>query len=140
MDELRSCIFCGHVSHESIGQCPTCQRKRKFLTKKQLLIKGWLQLLCGLFLVGLMGTITFNLLPSLLHAGHEVGGKIFTGTPEQIKLILILFSLIIMTGLACTLMGLWMIIAKRINKWLYWLTIGLFASVFIAVAYVLIYF
>jgi hypothetical protein len=140
MEELRNCLFCGYTSHERIGQCPTCQRKRRFWTKKQLLLKGWLQLICGLFLVGLMGTITFNLLPSLLQVGHEVGGETFTGTTEQLRLILVLFTIIILAGLACTVMGLWIIITKRINKWLYWSTIGLFASVFIAVQYVLIYF
>jgi hypothetical protein len=140
MEELRSCLFCGYTSNEEISQCPGCQSKRKFLTKKRLLIMGWVQLICGLFLVGMMGTITINVLPSLLPLGHQAGIKIFTGTPEQARLMLILFSILIMTGLACTVSGLWLLITKRIKKWLYWLTIGLFSSVFFAVQYVLIYF
>ncbi len=140
MEELRSCLFCGHTSHDNFGQCPVCQRKRRFWTKKQLLLMGWLQLICGLILVGLMGTVTFNLLPSLLRAGQEVGGQTFTGTPEQANLIILLFLLIITTGLACTLAGLWILIAKRINKWIYLLTFGLCMAVILAGKYFRDYF
>ena len=101
---------------------------------------GWLQLICGLILVGLMGTVTFNLLPSLLRAGQEVGGQTFTGTPEQANLIILLFLLIITTGLACTLAGLWILIAKRINKWIYLLTFGLCMAVILAGKYFRDYF
>lgn len=140
MEELRSCLFCGHASHETVGLCPGCQRKRRFLTKKQVLLTGWLQLICGLILVGLMGMITFNLLPSLLYAGQEVGGQTFTGTPEQAKLILLLFSLIITTGLVCTVAGLWILITKRLNKWIYLLTFGLCMAVILAGKYFRDYF
>ncbi len=46
--------------------------------------RGWLQLLLGLFLVGMMGTITYNLAPGLLFPGERLAdGLQFTGTAEQ---------------------------------------------------------
>lgn len=53
----------------------------------------------GLFLVILIGTVTFNLLPELLHPGTDVGGSRFDGTSEQAQMILILFAAIITFGL-----------------------------------------
>jgi MFS family permease len=88
---------------------------------------GWLQLFAGLFLVALMGTITYNLAPLMLRAGERAGGARFTGTAEQAQLILGLFGLVIAFGLASMLSGLWHIKTGRRNKWIFFLLLGLVA-------------
>ncbi|MEI9928177.1 MAG: hypothetical protein WDN44_11370 [Sphingomonas sp.] len=54
----------------------------------------------GLFLVGLMGTLTYNMAPMLLHPGERPGGgDYFTGTAHQAAMILKLFAAVIVFGL-----------------------------------------
>jgi MFS family permease len=89
-------------------------------------VRGWLQLVIGLFLVGFMGTITYRLAPSLLGIyTTEDGGK-FTGTPEQAKMILSLFGLVIGFGFMSMVSGLWQIVTGRRNKWIFIFMLALF--------------
>jgi hypothetical protein len=97
-------------------------------------VRGWIQLLLGLFLVGFMGLITLNLAPSMLRAGETVGGggSRFTGTPEQGLLILGLFGLVITFGLGSAAAGLWQIATGRRNNWIFGLMLGLFVILMLA--------
>jgi MFS family permease len=95
-------------------------------------LRGWLQLLSGLILVGLMGTITYNLAPQMLRPGVAAGGGGFTGTAEQGLLILGLFGFLITFGLGSVASGLWQIATGRRNKWIFALTLGLFLLVMLA--------
>jgi hypothetical protein len=96
-------------------------------------VRGWIQLLLGLFLVGFMGLITFNLAPSMLRAGETVGGGgRFTGTPEQGLLILGLFGLVITFGLGSAAAGLWQIATGRRNNWIFGFMLGLFVILMLA--------
>lgn len=125
MEESSSCYSCGHMTSEAVAQCPKCGRRLR--TAKQVRRLGWMQLLIGLFLVGLMGTITYNLAPSLLPSATETrGGARFTGTPEQAQMILALFGLVITFGLGSILSGLWQIKTGRRNKWLFIIMLALF--------------
>ncbi|HEX8636306.1 MAG TPA: hypothetical protein VF703_19450 [Pyrinomonadaceae bacterium] len=126
MEESSSCYSCGHVTSEVAAQCPKCGRRLR--TARQVRRLGWLQLAIGVFLVGLMGTITYNLAPSLLPPAAETrgGGAGFTGTPEQAQLILALFGLVIAFGLGSILSGLWQIKTGRRNKWLFIVMLVLF--------------
>ncbi|HEX8131748.1 MAG TPA: hypothetical protein VF527_21815 [Pyrinomonadaceae bacterium] len=125
MEESSSCYSCGHVTNEVTAQCPKCGRRLR--TAKQVRRLGWVQLLIGLFLVGLMGTITYNLAPLMFPAVESRGaGARFTGTPEQAFLILALFGLVIVFGLGSILSGLWQIKTGRRNKWLFVIMIVLF--------------
>lgn len=81
IDELRKCYKCGYQTVELLRVCPKCGRR--LLSVKQVRRLGWVQLILGLFIVGLMGTITFALAPSLLHPGVPERGEWFTGTAEQ---------------------------------------------------------
>src|SRR3712207_2705890 len=76
--ELSNCYSCGFAG-EVAGKCPSCSRPVR--TAKVVRRLGWLQLLIGLFLVGLMGTITYNLAPALLNPAAATDGSRFTGTP-----------------------------------------------------------
>ena len=123
MEELHTCERCGTATRESAGQCAGCGERWR--TKKQVRRLGWVQLLMGLFLVGLMGIITYNLTPLMLRAGERAGGARFTGTAAQAQLILGLFWLVIAFGLTSMLSGLWHIKTGRRNRWLFILLLGL---------------
>ncbi len=76
---------------------------------------GWVLLAFGLFLVGLMGTVTFNMAPMMLHPGGEIqpSGSSFTGTAEQARTIFLLFGTVIAFGLATIINGGWQIVTGR---------------------------
>lgn len=119
LEESSSCYSCGHVTNEVVSTCPKCGRRLR--TAKQVRRLGWLQLAIGVFLVGLMGTITYNLAPLMFPLTAETGdrGARFTGTPEQAQLILALFGMVIAFGLGSIFSGLWQIKTGRRNKWLF---------------------
>ena len=125
--ESSSCYSCGHITHEVVNKCPKCGKRLR--TAKQVRFLGWLQLAIGVFLVGLMGTITYNLAPLMLQASDTVGtgsAARFTGTPEQAQLILGLFGMVIVFGLGSIVSGLYQIATGRRNKWLFIFMVVLF--------------
>jgi len=125
MEQLSSCYSCGHTTTEVTTQCPKCGRRLR--TAKQVRFLGWLQLLIGLFLVGLMGTITYNLAPMMFPVTEVRGGSAqFTGTPEQAQMILGLFGMVIAFGVGSIASGLWQIKTGRRNKWLFIIMVVLF--------------
>ncbi len=79
----------------------------------------------GLFLVVMMAVITFNVAPLLLNTSSPEGGASFNGTPQQAVLILGLFGLITVFGLASGLNGLWQIVTGKRNRWIVLLVVGL---------------
>jgi len=129
---MTTCEGCGYVvTAESVNHCPQCGRAvRPPQTGK---LRGWLQILLGLFLAGFMGLITFNLAPQMLRPGVAGdGGGRFTGTAEQGLLIMGLFGLIITFGLGSVAAGLWQLATGRRNKWIMALMLGLFALLMLA--------
>jgi len=90
---------------------------------------GWVLLAIGLFLVGLMGTITYHVAPTMLHPGVLIDGSKFTGTVEQGMLALRLFGIVIAFGFASGVMGLSQIRTGRRNKWMLYCLIGLLVLV-----------
>ena len=131
MDELRSCFKCSYETHEPYDHCPQCGQRLR--TAGQVRVLGVLQLLIGLFLVGLMGTITFFTAPLMLRAGEESGsGSRFAGTAEQGFMILGLFALVIVFGLGSMLSGVWLIKTGRRSKWVLYGMLGLGVLVVVA--------
>jgi MFS family permease len=126
MEESSSCFSCGHVTNEVVTQCPKCGKRLR--TARQVRRLGWMQLAIGMFLVGLMGTITYNVAPLLLPppVAPAAGGARFTGTPEQAQMILGLFAMVIVFGLGSIVSGLWQIKTGRRNKWLFIIMVVLF--------------
>lgn len=99
-------------------------------TSKAIRILGGLMLACGLFLIGLMGTITLNIAPQMLHPGQEIGGSTWTGTAEQGRMALTLFSMVIAFGLIATLTGLWQIATGQRSRVVLVVVILLAAALF----------
>jgi hypothetical protein len=97
-------MSCGHVEPGMVATCPKCGRKMR--SGKAVRVLGGLMTTCGLFLIGLMGTITVRMLPMLRHPGAEMpGGSRFTGTADQAQLILTLFAVVIAFGVLATGVG-----------------------------------
>jgi MFS family permease len=84
-------------------------------TPRAVRISGWVLLVCGVFLAGLIGYITSLMAPAMMHPGEFAGGTTFNGTAQQAQSIFMLFGAIIVFGLAGILYGLWMIVTGRRN-------------------------
>ena len=125
--QMSNCYRCGFAGEAVGDKCPNCGGRLRSARLVRGL--GWLQLLIGLFLVGLMGTITYYLAPALLSPAAATEGSRFTGSPEQALMILGLFGLVITFGVGSITSGLWQIITGRRNKWIFILMIVLFVVV-----------
>jgi phosphate starvation-inducible membrane PsiE len=98
----------------SVAVCPRCGGPMRF--KKGSTLRGWVLLFLGLFLVLMLGAITWNLAPSMLHPGKEIDGGTFNGTAEQARMFLGLFALIIAFGLTAAMNGAFIIATGRQSK------------------------
>jgi MFS family permease len=135
-NDLRTCQGCGYQTTDDIARCPQC--KRPLMSARRIRRLGWMLLFIGLFLMGLMGTITLYLAPSMLQPGRQVyGGSRFTGTAQQGISALMLFGTVILFGLTAFINGLWQVRTGRRNKWLLYavaavglLLLGTFWSVY----------
>ena len=128
--ELSNCYSCGFAGEAVGNKCPNCGRRLR--SAKLVRRLGWLQLFLGLFLVGMMGTITYNLAPALLNPVAPAAGTRYTGTPEQALMILGLFGLVITFGVGSIAAGLWQIATGRRNKWIFIFMLVLFVVVMLA--------
>ena len=91
---------------------------------------GWVLLVVGLLLVGMMGTIAWRMYPSMSHPGvADAGGTTFTGTAAQAHAALQLFGGVVAFGVASILTGIWQIVTGRRN----WLLVGIAAVIAAAI-------
>lgn len=75
---------------------------------------GIVLLVAGLFLIGLMATVTVRMYPSLSHPGiADLSGTTFNGTAAQARDTLRLFALVIAFGIVAAANGLWQIATGR---------------------------
>src|SRR5437773_3450555 len=122
MSDQLSCSKCSFTPTDIVTRCPECgswMRRAQSIGRR-----GWVLIFLGLVLVGMMGTITFLVAPTMLSGGASAGAR-FTGTPEQAILILGLFGIVIVFGLTCIASGLWQIVTGRRNVWIVVLILGL---------------
>jgi hypothetical protein len=115
MKDQRICSKCNYTAADTrVVRCPEC---KSWMPKAQSLRRrGWILIVLGLLLVGMMGAITFALAPSMLSSG--TAGNSFMGTPEQAYLVLGLFAVIITFGFASMFSGIWQIVTGRRNIWI----------------------
>lgn len=89
---------------------------------------GWFLVLLGVFLIGMMGVLTYNLAPMMTHPGATAeDGSSFTGTAAQGRTILELFALVFLFGVATTINGVWQIRTGQRSKLIMWAVLGLAA-------------
>lgn len=115
MKDKLNCSKCSYVASGDVTRCPECGSWMR--TAQGTRRRGWMLIVLGFLLVGIMGTITFRVAPIMLSSGPSAGAT-YTGTPEQALLILGLFAIIIVFGLTCMGSGLWQIVTGRRNIWI----------------------
>ncbi|WP_395614263.1 hypothetical protein [Allosphingosinicella sp.] len=98
-------------------------------------LRGIVLLLCGLFLLGLMGTITYFMYPTLTHPGETIGGSTFNGTADQARITLLLFAAVIVFGLVATANGIYMLVTKQQSRAFMLVSLGL-AAVLLVITFV----
>jgi len=97
---------------------------------RNFVLRGWVLVVCGLFLVGMMGTITWLTAPRMLRPGTEIDGTAFTGTVEQAETFLSLFALVILFGALSLANGIYMLAARRQSRAFTILTLALAAMLY----------
>jgi hypothetical protein len=138
MADQSTCLspLCGITIEGSEKKCPQCGWAMR--GTRNIRIRGWILLLCGLFLVLFMGAIAWNLSPMLLYPERAIAEGSFTGTPEQARTFLNLFLLVILFGALGTANALYMISTGRQNRWFVIGTLVL-AAILYAFAYSIIH-
>ncbi len=128
MPQTSKCLSmsCRETVDGSVEKCPKCGTRMR--TPKMVRRLGWFLLLVGLFLVVLIGTVTWNLAPSLLHPYAPDSN--FTGTAEQARLILRLFGVVILFGLGTMVNGTYQIVTGQRSRIITFATLGLAAVLF----------
>ena len=125
MKNQLSCTKCEYTVTGKETKCPQCggwiRRARRI---KRL---GVVLVFIGLLLVGMMSTITIMMAPMILSAGRDTGGARFTGTPEQGMMILGLFGIVIVFGLASIAGGIFQMMTGRRSIVIMVVVIGLAA-------------
>jgi hypothetical protein len=85
---------------------------------RQVRILGTILLVIGTLLAVGVTVLIFNLAPSLMHPGVQVGDMRFTGSAEQGRMVLGLLGWVTLLGAAFAGVGLHQVITARRNKWL----------------------
>jgi hypothetical protein len=117
MADQSTCMspLCGITVAGSEKKCPQCGWLMR--GTRSIRIRGWFLLVCGLFILLLMGTITWKMSPMLLYPERAIAEGTFTGTPAQARTFLDLFLLVILFGTLGTANALYMIATGRQNRW-----------------------
>jgi hypothetical protein len=116
MADQSTCMspLCGISVEGNEKKCPQCGWAMR--GTRNIRIRGWVLLVCGLFLVLFMGAITWNMLPMLLRPEQAIAAGTFTGTADQARTFLNLFLLVILFGALGTVNALYMIVTGRQNR------------------------
>jgi O-antigen/teichoic acid export membrane protein len=131
MPAFSTCTICGFNAEGAVDTCPRCGAPTTI--KQEPRTRGIILVICGLVLIGLMGTVTIALLPTLLHAGKDVGGSDFEGTTQQAQMILGLFAVIIAFGFTSLAYGIYQLVYRRESKAFIVVTLLLVAVLLVAV-------
>ena len=116
MAEQSTCLspLCGITIEGNAKKCPKCGWAMK--SSRNIRIRGWILLACGLFLALFMGWITWTLWPNLVRPGKDYGSASFNGTADQARMILGLFGAVILFGALGTVNALYMITTGRQSR------------------------
>lgn len=128
--EISTCLspLCGITVEGALRKCPKCGWAMR--GTRNVRMRGWVLLACGLFLVLFMGAITWNMLPTLIEPERAFEEGTFTGTPDQAASFLNLFLLVIGFGALGTVNALYMIVTGRQNRWFVIATLALAAILY----------
>ncbi len=114
MTKMLSCPKCSFETSETLARCPSCGSSLQSARKVRTL--GWLLLVLGTFLVLFMGTLGIYL-GSIISNSSEPGATTrFTGGPDDVAFIVLIFGLVISFGLASIAGGIWQIKYGKPNR------------------------
>lgn len=128
MPDTSTCfsLACGETVGGTVAKCPKCGSPMR--TSRGIKRLGWILLLIGLFLFGMMAVLTWTMAPMLLHPGESAdGGSSFTGTAEQAQWVLGLFGVVAAFGLGSMINGAYQITTGRRSRTLTFASLGLAA-------------
>ena len=107
--------LCGHSVEGSVSNCPRCGARMR--TPQTVRILGFVMFLCGVILMGIMGTLIWYNWWEFTHPGQQTySGSSFTGSADEGGMILQLFWLVLAFGMAAMAAGLWQMITARRDK------------------------
>ena len=109
MADTSTCPACGAWADGTVAACPRCGTAMNL--KKGSTARGWLLVAIGLFLVLFMGAITIAVAPTLLHPPKDMDGNSIS--PEQARIFLALFGMVILFGLLSLVYGIFQITTRR---------------------------
>ena len=119
----RICFKCGYEADTLEKKCPQCGRGMRTPTQNRIL--GFISVLCGIFLIGMMSFISFYMYGAINQTGKPGASAKFTGTQNDILMIIAIFGLVIIFGFVALIAGLWQLIFGKANKLLVYLVLGL---------------
>ena len=111
----RSCYKCGFQSETAETVCPQC--KRPLQTSSSIRIRGFLLVICGVILMGMIGYISLWAIDAV---SGTAGQSRFTGTQQEKLMIFALFGVLMIFGFLSFVTGLFQLIAGRRNKLFIW--------------------
>ena len=114
MPPILSCPKCSFETIEAIPRCPSCGSRLQ--SAKKVRILGGLLLVIGTFLVVFMSILGVYL-GSIVSNSNDPGSTTrFTGGPQDVMFIVVIFGLVIAFGLASIAGGIWQIIYGKPNR------------------------
>ena len=114
MPHILSCPKCSFETSEALPKCPNCGSRLQ--SAKKVRILGGLLLVIGTFLVLVVSTLGVYL-GSIISDSNDPGATTrFTGGPQDVMFIVVIFGLVISFGLASIAGGLWQIIYGKPNR------------------------
>jgi hypothetical protein len=120
---------CATLIEGKVDACPKCGGPMRSVGESPW--RGIVLLLCGLFLLVVMGVITWNIYPTLTNPGETIEGSTFTGTADQAQITLLLFAAVIVFGLVATANGIYMLVTKQQSKVFMFVSLGIAALLLI---------
>jgi MFS family permease len=95
---------------------------------RKIRVLGWVLVVTGLFLVVLMGAITYFMVEVIAQSSAPGATTRYTGTPAQARAMFVLFGVVIATGFAALLAGVLQIRSGRRNNALSGLVVAMAAA------------
>lgn len=114
MSKILSCPKCDFETIETLAKCPRCGRKLQ--SAKKVRILGWLLVLIGTGLVIFMSGLGIVLGRIIADTGQPGKTQRFTGGPEDVLFIIVVFGLVILFGLISMAAGSWQIWYGKPNR------------------------
>ena len=113
-EDLSKCWSCGFETYRMQSHCPQCGSPLQSRRWSRRL--GAVATLCGVVIIGIIGTVLYYLTPMLLHPGMEIDGSRFDGTPRFALGVLALLGVVFAFGLIALIYGVWQMKTGKRNK------------------------